>query len=319
MEYRNVGKWGLKISEFSLGSWLTFGNELDISEARKCMKAAYDSGINFFDNAEAYAAGLSESIMGMILKEFKRESIVVSTKIFWGGNGPNDIGLSRKHLFEGAWNSLKRLQLDYVDLIYCHRPDPNTPLEETAMAMNDIVRSGMALYWGTSEWNAESLEKTFNICSEYRLVPPVVEQPQYSLLFRERVEKEYVPIIDRYGIGLTTWSPLASGVLTGKYNEGIPDGSRLARHTGLKKHLEESGLISESNISRVKKLQKIAKDLGTTSATLSLAWCLKNDSVSSVILGVSSVEQLTENLKALNLKERITDDVFDAINRIFPL
>jgi len=316
MNYRKVGKWGLKISELSLGSWLTFGNQLDIAGAKEIVREAFKNGINFFDTAEAYANGMAESMLGEVLKEFRRSDIVVSTKIFWGGDGPNDRGLSRKHLLEGTWASLKRLQLDYVDIVYCHRPDPETPIEETVLAMDYLVRNGLALYWGTSEWSAEQLENAHKACKELNCIPPIVEQPQYNMLVKERVEKEYLPIYEKYGMGLTTFSPLASGILTGKYNNGIPEDSRLAKFPGLRKHLEESGILSEKTFEKLQKLQKIADELGAKLSQLALAWCLLNPHVSSVILGVSRLEQLQENLKALEIKEKITEDIKKEIRRI---
>jgi len=316
MEYRKVGKWGLKVSELSLGSWLTFGNQLDVDSAKEAMKEAFKQGINFFDTAEAYASGMAEFIMGQVLKEFRRTDIVVSTKIFWGGNGPNDRGLSRKHLLEGTWNSLRRLQLDYVDLIYCHRPDPETPIEETVLAMDYIVRNGLALYWGTSEWSADQLEAAHKACKELNCVPPIVEQPLYNMLSRERVEKEYLPIYEKYGMGLTTFSPLASGILTGKYNNGIPENSRLARFPWLKKNLEERGLLSNETLGKVREIGKIAKEFSVKLSQLALAWCLKNPRVSSVILGVSNSEQLKENLKAIEVKEKLTEDIMEKIKKI---
>ena len=316
MEYRKVGKWGLKVSELSLGSWLTFGNQLDVDSAKEAMKEAFKQGINFFDTAEVYASGMAEFIMGQVLKEFRRTDIVVSTKIFWGGNGPNDRGLSRKHLLEGTWNSLRRLQLDYVDLIYCHRPDPETPIEETALAMDYIVRNGLALYWGTSEWSADQLEAAHKACKELNCVPPIVEQPLYNMLSRERVEKEYLPIYEKYGMGLTTFSPLASGILTGKYNSGIPENSRLARFPWLRKNLEERGLLSNETLGKVREIGKIAKEFSVKLSQLALAWCLKNPRVSSVILGVSNSEQLKENLKAIEVKEKLTEDIMEKIKKI---
>lgn len=316
MNYRKVGKWGLRISELSLGSWLTFGNQLDIAAAKEIVRESFKNGINFFDTAEAYANGMAESMLGEVLKEFRRSDIVVSTKIFWGGNGPNDRGLSRKHLLEGTWASLKRLQLDYVDIVYCHRPDPETPIEETVLAMDYLVRNGLALYWGTSEWSAEQLENAHKACKELNCIPPIVEQPQYNLLDRDRVEKEYLPIYEKYGMGLTTFSPLASGILTGKYNNGIPEDSRLARFPGLRKHMQESGILSEKTFEKLQKLQKIADELGAKLSQLALAWCLLNPHVSSVILGVSRLEQLHENLKALEIKEKITEDVEKEIRKI---
>lgn len=316
MKYNNLGKAGIKVSEISFGSWLTFGNQLDTEGVKASLRTAYENGINFFDNAEAYANGLSESLMGMALKEYRREDLVISTKIFWGGKGPNDRGVSRKHLLEGTWNSLKRLQLDYVDLIFCHRPDPTTPIEETVFAMDYLIRNGLALYWGTSEWSAEQLEEAYQIADKRNLIAPTMEQPQYNMLVREKVEKEFKPLYEKYGLGLTTWSPLASGVLTGKYNEGIPEDSRLAKFKGLKDEFEKGGLLSQENIEKVKKLTKIANDLGATMAQLAIAWLLKNPNVSTVITGASRAEQVKENVKAAEIKEKITEDVMEEIENI---
>ncbi|HNQ71334.1 MULTISPECIES: aldo/keto reductase [Mesotoga] len=316
MEYRKVGKSGLLVSELSLGSWLTFGAQLDIDNAREAMREAYRAGINFFDTAEAYASGMAESMMGEILKEFKREEVVVSTKIFWGGNKPNQKGLSRKHLLEGTWNSLKRLQLNYVDILFAHRPDPEVPMEEIVLGMDYIVRNGLAFYWGTSEWSSKELEEAHKVADRLNAIHPVVEQPQYNMFVRERVESEYRPIYEKYGLGLTVWSPLASGLLTGKYNKGIPEDSRLAKFPGLKKHLEENKLFSSENLKKVERLAAVAKKLDTELAQLALAWILKNENVSSIILGVSKVQQLRDNLKALDVKDKLTEEIVKEINSI---
>ncbi|KAF2958934.1 alcohol dehydrogenase [Thermotoga sp. Ku-13t] len=316
MEYRKVGKWGLKISELSLGSWITFGNQLDFESAKTLVKRAFDAGINFFDTAEAYASGIAESMLGEIFKSFRRSDLVVSTKIFWGGNGPNDRGLSRKHLLEGTWASLKRLQMDYVDILYCHRPDPEVPMEEIVWTMDQILRSGLALYWGTSEWSAEQIESAHETAKRLNCIPPIVEQPQYNLLVRERVEREYAPLYEKYGMGLTTFSPLASGLLSGKYLEGIPSDSRLGKYEFLRKRFEETGLLSEKTFSKLLKLRDLAKELGCTLAQISIAWILKNKNVSSVILGVSKLEQFEENIKAIEVKEKLTDDVMKQIETI---
>lgn len=316
MEYRKVGKWGLKISELSLGSWITFGNQLDLESAKTLVKKAFDNGINFFDTAEAYAGGIAEAMLGEIFKSFRRSDLVISTKIFWGGNGPNDRGLSRKHLLEGTWASLKRLQLDYVDILYCHRPDPEVPMEEIVWTMDQILRNGLALYWGTSEWSAEQIELAQETARKLNCIPPIVEQPQYNLLVRNRVEKEYAPLYEKYGMGLTTFSPLASGLLSGKYLEGIPSDSRLARYEFLRKRFEETGLLSEKTFSKLLKLRDLAKELGCTLAQLAIAWILKNKNVSSVILGVSRLEQFDENVKAIEVKEKLTEDVMNQIESI---
>jgi len=320
MEYRKVGKWGLKISELGFGTWLTFGPQLDVESSKKIIREAFKSGINFFDTAEAYQGGIAEFILSQILTEFRREDLVISTKIFWGGSGPNDQGLSRKHLLEGTWNSLKRLQLDYVDLIYCHRPDPSVPMEEIVLAMDYIVRSGMALYWGTSEWSAKELEDAHKTCKALNCIEPVVEQPQYNMLKRERVEHEYLPIYEKYGMGLTVWSPLNAGILTGKYNSGIPKGSRLdlfKNNGGLTGNINEAGGLNEKILEKVRKLTKISDDLGVKTAQVALAWVLKNEHVSSAILGVSKIEQLHENIETLKVKSKLTDDVMKEINSIF--
>lgn len=316
MDYRKVGKWGLKISELSLGSWITFGNQLDLESAKTLVKKAFEAGINFFDTAEAYAGGVAEAMLGEILKAYRKSDIVVSTKIFWGGNGPNDRGLSRKHLLEGTWASLKRLQLSYVDILYCHRPDPEVPMEEIVWTMDQILRSGLALYWGTSEWSAQQIEEAHETAKRLNCIPPIVEQPQYNLLVRDRVEKEYAPLYEKYGMGLTTFSPLASGLLSGKYLEGIPSDSRLARYEFLRKRFEETGLLSEKTFSKLLKLRDLAKQLGCTLAQLSIAWILKNKNVSSVILGVSKLEQFDENIKAIEVKDKLTEDVMKQIESI---
>lgn len=317
MEYRKVGKWGLKISELSLGTWLTFGNQLDLNTTKQIVRYAVKNGINFIDTAEAYANGIAESMLGMILKEYRREDLVISTKIFWGGDGPNQKGLSRKHLLEGTWNSLKRLQLDYVDLIYCHRPDPEVPMEEVVWTMDQIVRSGLAFYWGTSEWSAQEIESAWTIAKELGCIPPVVEQPQYNLIFKKRVEEEYAPLYEKYGIGTTIWSPLASGVLSGKYLEGIPQGSRLDRWPWLRQTMEERGIFEEQTTAKLKRMKEIADGLGVTMSQLAIAWCLKNSHVSSVILGVSSLAQLEENIKASEIKNKITDEIYNELNSLF--
>ncbi len=317
MEYRKVGKWGVKISELSIGSWLTLGNQLDYEGTRKIIRYGVENGVNFIDTAEGYADGIAESILGKVLKEYRREDLVVSTKIFWGGSGPNDQGLSRKHLIEGIRNSLKRLQLEYVDIVYCHRPDPQVPMEEVVWAMDQILRNGQALYWGTSEWSAEQIEKAHIVAKELNCMPPIVEQPQYNLIVKKRVEEEYAPIYAKYGMGLTTFSPLASGVLSGKYLDGIPEGSRLDRWPWLKKSMEERGIFEGETVNKLKRIREIATSLDATMSQLALAWCLKNKNVSSVILGVSSLNQLAENLKAVEVKEKITDEIYRELSLMF--
>jgi voltage-dependent potassium channel beta subunit len=277
------------------------------------MSAAYDAGVNFFDNAEAYAAGKAEVVMGNVFKRtgWSRESFVVSSKVFWGGQGPNDRGLSRKHIYEACRRSLKRLQLDYLDLFFCHRPDPNTPIEETVRAMDDLIHQGLVLYWGTSEWSASEIVRAYGIARELGLTPPQMEQPQYNLLHRERVEKEYLPLYGEIGLGTTIWSPLASGLLTGKYNDGIPQGTRasLAGYEWLKQYV-----ITPENIEKVKQLEPIAKSLGCTLAQLALAWCLKNPNVSTVITGATRREQVIENMKAEEVVQNLNQGVMEKID-----
>ncbi|MBK9114348.1 MAG: aldo/keto reductase [Betaproteobacteria bacterium] len=315
MNYRRLGRTGLKVSELSFGSWVTYANQLGTDAARECMAAAYDAGVNFFDNAEAYAKGESERIMGDVLRRsgWRRSSYVVSTKFFWGlADGPNEKNtLNRKYLRQALDGSLARLQLDYVDLVFCHRPDPDTPIEETVWAMSDMVASGKALYWGTSEWPAADIVAAWHIADRHHLHRPVMEQPQYNLFHRERVEREYARLYADYGLGTTVWSPLASGLLTGKYAAGIPAGSRatLKGYEWLAERLSD-----EAKIARVARLAPIAADLGCTLAQLALAWCLKNPHVSTVITGASRVEQVRENLAALPVVARLAPDVMARID-----
>jgi voltage-dependent potassium channel beta subunit len=316
MKYRRLGRSGLQVSELSYGSWVTFGNQLDVDGTKKLIRQAVDAGVNFLDNAEAYASGMSESLMGVALKSYRREDLVVSTKIFWGGSGPNQTGLSRKHLLEGTRNSLKRLQLDYVDLLFCHRPDPNTPIEETVLAMDSLVRSGQTLYWGTSEWSADQITQAIEFAKDYRAVAPVMEQPQYNMLVRGRFEKEYAPVFEKYGYGTTIWSPLASGLLSGKYNKGIPEDSRLAREGWIKKLLDENKMLTPEVFAKVEALGKVAGDLGITVSQLALAWTLKNPNVSTTILGASRPEQLAENLKAADIVDKLDETVMRTIEGI---
>jgi voltage-dependent potassium channel beta subunit len=315
VNYRRLGSAGLKVSELSLGAWITYGGQVGEDVALTCMSAAYDAGVNFFDNAEAYAAGNAEVVMGNVIKKlgWRRESIIVSSKVFWGGEGPNDLGLSRKHIHEACRNSLKRLQLDYLDLFFCHRPDPSTPIEETVRAMDDLIHQGRILYWGTSEWSAADIMRAYAIARECGLVPPQMEQPQYNMLHRDRVEREYLPLYREIGLGTTIWSPLASGLLSGKYNNGIPPDTR-ARLKGYE-WLRES-VITQQNIQKVKKLQIIAKELGCTMAQLALGWCLKNPCVSTVITGASRPEQVVENMKAPEVVPRLTSGVMERIEAV---
>ncbi len=318
MEYRFLGKSGLKVSALSFGAWVTFGDQIGEDAAYDCMKTAYDAGVNFFDNAEVYSSGQAETIMGSVLKRagWKRSDLVVSTKIFWGGAGPNDCGLSRKHIAEGTDAALKRLQLDYVDLIFCHRPDFYTPVEETVWAMNHVIQQGKAFYWGTSEWTAEQIRKAYEFAIREHLIPPTMEQPQYNMFTRERVEKEYGPLYDDFRMGTTIWSPLASGLLTGKYIDGIPDDSRLAHpeYQWLRLRLAQEGW--DERIEKIKKLRPTAKELGATLAQLAIAWCLKNRSVSTVITGATKASQVVENMKALDVAGNLTENVMGQIETI---
>jgi voltage-dependent potassium channel beta subunit len=314
MNYKRLGKAGIKISELSLGAWVTYGGQVGEEITRDCMIAAYENGVNFFDNAEAYAGGKAEIVMGNVLKKvgWRRESYIVSTKIFWGGDGPNDNGLSYKHIIEGVNNALKRLQLEYIDLVFAHRPDPNTPIEETVRAMDQVIRQGKAFYWGTSEWSAADIMKADSIARQYLLTPPSMEQPQYNMLVRERVESEYAPLYKELGYGTTIWSPLASGILTGKYNDGIPKDSRMALegYGWLRKEL------TEEKLKIARQLKTVADDLGITQAQLALAWCLKNPNVSSVITGASRVEQVHQNIKALDAVPLLKPEVLEKLELV---
>jgi len=315
VKYRHLGKAGIKLSELSLGAWVTYGGQVGEDVAEKCMLAAYEAGVNFFDNAEAYARGNAEIVMGNVIKRlgWRREELVISTKIFWGGKGPNDRGLSHKHIIEGVNNSLKRLQMDYVDLLFCHRPDPETPIEETVRAMDVIIKSGKAFYWGTSEWSAGEIIRADGIARQYNLTPPSMEQPEYNMFHRDIFENEYDPIFTQLGYGTTIWSPLASGLLTGKYANGIPSNSR-ASLPGYEWLQEET--ITPDRVEKVKKLAPVASDLGCTTAQLALAWCLKNPNVSTVITGASRPEQVTENMKAADVVDKLTPDVMEHIDQI---
>jgi len=314
MEYRHLGRTGIRVSALSLGSWVTFHHQVDVDRAVEMMKTAYEAGVNFFDNAEAYAKGKSEEIMGAALKRlgWRRGSYLVSSKFYWGlydGINEKDT-LNRKYLLEAIDGSLKRLQLDHLDLIYCHRPDAETPIEETVWAMHNIIESGKALYWGTSEWSAMEIAAAIEIAERHHLHKPVVEQPEYNLLHRERFEVEYARLFKDYGYGATTWSPLASGFLTGKYNQGIPAGSR-ATLNGYDFLVER--IKDEEKIAKVKRLQKVAEGLGVSLAQMSIAWILKNPNVSTVITGASRVEQVKENMKAVEVVDKLTPEVMQAI------
>ena len=316
MQYRHLGKAGIKVSELSIGSWVTYGKQVDKRTAREILQAAWEAGVNFFDNAEAYAGGESEIIMGQALRDLDlpREQYLISTKIFWGGKGPNDTGLNYKHVIEGVNNALKRLGLDYVDFVFAHRPDPETPVEETVWAFNQVIQQGKAFYWGTSEWSAAEILLANQIARENHLRPPSMEQPQYNLLHRERFEKEYAILYKELGYGTTIWSPLASGLLTGKYNQGsVPEGSRaqLEGYGWLKDRL-----LDPAKLEVTRKLGKVAEELGVSLAQMSLAWVLKNPHVSTVITGASRVEQVRENMKAVDVVPLLTDEVMARIEGV---
>ena len=318
MEYRRLGKSGLRVSELSYGSWVTFSFQLDKAKAKKTMKHAYDAGINFFDNAEVYAAGESEKIMGAALKELglKRDTYTVSSKVFFGGQLVTQRGLNAKHIRDGCDAALKRLRLNYLDLFFCHRPDFHTPVEETVRAMDVLVKQGKILYWGTSEWPADRIREAYLIAYKYGLTPPSMEQPEYNMFNRMKLEKEYLGLFDSEGMGTTIWSPLASGVLTGKYNNGIPKGSRMSLpdYKFLRDKLESKE--GSDRLNKVKRLGKVADRLGVSLAQLSLAWCLKNKNVSTVILGATNTKQLDENLKSIEYKDLLTDSVMGRIENI---
>jgi voltage-dependent potassium channel beta subunit len=317
LKYRHLGKSGIQVSELSLGSWITFHNQAGIDATVSLMAGAYDAGVNFFDNAEAYAGGKSEEIMGAALKKlgWRRGSYLISTKLFWGlHDGPNERNtLNRKYLIEAIDGSLRRLDMDYVDILFCHRADPTTPIEETVWAMHNIVESGKALYWGTSEWEAQEIIAAIETAERHHLHKPVVEQPIYNLFAQHRFGADYDAVYNEHGYGSTTWSPLASGVLTGKYQDGIPDGSRgtLEGLDWLRKELTDPGRLK-----KVSALQPVARDMGASLAQFSLAWCLQNPDVSTVMTGASRVEQLHENMKAMEFVDSFTPEVMAEIDRI---
>lgn len=317
MEYRRLGNSGLMVSSLSYGSWITFDAN-SASTQKQCMFAAYDAGINFFDNAEVYSNGESEVVMGDIIKAagWERDSYIISSKVFWGGGKPTQKGLSRKHVVDACNNALRRLRTDYIDLYFCHRPDPITPVEETVRTMNDLIAQGKILYWGTSEWPADLITQAHAVAKENRLIGPTMEQPQYNMLHRERMEKEYLRLFKNYGMGTTIWSPLASGILTGKYLNGVPSDSRFAK-VGME-WLRDIYLSEnvESMNSKIRQLQKLSQDLGMTLPQLGVSWCAANSNVSTVILGASRLEQLQETLKADSLKAKLTPDVMTKIDQI---
>ena len=315
MEYRKLGKSGLKVSELSFGSWVTFNTQVDTKLAEDMFKVCFDSGINFFDNAEGYDRGKSEEVMGQALKSINepRDSYCVSSKVFFSSSPnpkPTQLGLSKKHVTEACHQAMKRLQVDYLDLYFCHRADPDTPIGETVWAMHNLITQGKVLYWGTSEWTAEEITEAYEFAEKNHLTPPTMEQPQYNLLDRKRFEVEYDPIFRRYQMGTTIWSPLASGALTGKYLDGIPEGSRatLKGYEWLKKHMIDSER-GQARMDKVRNLKPIADELGVSLSKMSIAWCLLNPNVSTVILGASKVDQLKENLEALEVVPLLTEDI----------
>jgi len=319
MEYRRLGRSGLRLSALSYGSWVTFSIQIDEAAALACMKTAYEAGVNFFDNAEVYAAGESETMMGRNLRKlgWGRDTFCVSSKVYWGGSLPTQRGLHRKHVVEACHAALRRLQVDYLDLFFCHRPDLETPVEETVRAMDDLIRQGKVLYWGTSEWSAQQIQEAHGVARQYGLTPPAMEQPEYNMLHRDRVEREYLRLYSEIGLGTTTWSPLASGVLTGKYGKGVPAGSRmtLPQYDWLRARLidSESGRAS---IGTAERIAGLARELGMPAAQLAIAWCLKNPNVSSVILGASNEQQLAQNLGSLERVASLTDDAMQRIEDV---
>ena len=319
MEYRRLGESGLKVSVLSFGSWVTFANQVDESLALEMMEYAFDQGVNFFDNAEVYEKGASEEIMGRVLKKcaWSRDSYIVSSKVFWGGGSPTQRGLSKKHIHDACHMALKRLQVDYLDLFFCHRPDPETPILETVFAMNDLITQGKICYWGTSEWQANQLIEAYKCASKYGLRGPTMEQPEYNLFNRQNVEVDLKPVIDKYGLGTTIWSPLCSGMLTGKYQKSIPKGSRfdLEGYEWLKRRYE-----SEEGQARIEKVAKMLQLIELSELSLSQAaiiWCMKNQDVSTVILGASKLEQLKENLECTKLIENFDDNLLKQLNALF--
>lgn len=318
MEYRQLGASGLKVSALSLGSWVTFGRQVDLGEARTLLKTAYDAGVNFFDNAEAYEAGESERIMGEALAALAlpRDTYAVSSKVFWGGKQPMQLGLSAKHVRDACHAALRRLKVEYLDLYFCHRPDVDTPIEETVRAMHNLVQQGKVIYWGTSEWSAQQITEAHAVARAHGLTPPTMEQPEYHLLHRDRVEREYLPLYRTFGLGTTIWSPLASGVLTGKYNDGLPEDGRL--HLPGYEWLKALWTSEEgqARLGKVRRLTALAHEVGISMTHLALAWCLKNPHVSTVILGASHLGQLEENLKSLDAVGTLTPDVMERIEAI---
>lgn len=314
MNYRSLGACGTKVSEISLGGWLTFGRMVrDHKVTRQIISKAREQGVNFFDIADVYATGESEKAIGKALAEFPRHTLVISSKVFWPmSDDVNDRGLSRKHIMESIDKSLLRIGTDYLDIYFCHRWDEETPVEETARAMDDLIHQGKILHWGTSEWSAEQIQHTVTFCEKHNLYKPQVEQPEYNLLHRERFEQKIMPTAKKNGMGLVTWSPLASGLLTGKYDDGLPKGSRLAETDWLQEEI-----YRQEALDKTRQFKHIADEMGVNRAELAIAWCLRQPDLSSVITGATRVEQLEQNLKALDIKDKLTDDVLQALDNIF--
>ena len=313
MHYRRLGRSGLKVSEISLGAWVTMGSQIDEKVSKELIMHAFENGVNFFDNADIYARGQAELVMGAAIRGLRREQLVLSSKVFWQTmEGPNGRGLSRKHITESIHHSLKRLGTDYLDLYFCHRFDPDTPVEEVVFTMNSLIQQGKILYWGTSEWRASQIAEAYGIARQNNLIPPTMEQPQYHMFHRRRVESELAPLAESFGIGLTIWSPLASGILTGKYNEGIPAGSRASMESmsWLKDH------ITQERIAKVILLQEIADELNISTAQLAIAWLLRRKEVSSVITGATKLSQLEDNLAARKVVDALDDDLLERIEKI---
>ncbi|MEL6408047.1 MAG: aldo/keto reductase [Chloroflexota bacterium] len=321
MEYRRLGGSGLKVSALSYGAWVSFSNQLGVEKAQEIMTLCYDNGVNFFDNAEVYARGEAERIMGEVFKRtgWRRDSYIVSSKVLGGAVDnpkPTQHGLSRKHLFDACHQAMERLNVDYLDLYFCHRPDPEVPIEEVVRGMTDLIRQGKVMYWGTSEWSAQELMEAYSVAREYGLVPPTMEQPQYNMFHRERFEVEYARLYSQIGLGTTIWSPLASGVLTGKYNDGVPEDSRMALESygWLRKRLESDE--GQAQLEKVRELTTVANDLGCSMAQLALAWTLKNPNVSTAITGATKISHVEDNLAAIEVLGKLTDDVMDSIEGI---
>jgi voltage-dependent potassium channel beta subunit len=318
MNYRRLGKTGLKVSELSYGSWVTFSFQMKLKEATEMLALAYDRGINFFDNAEAYASGRSEMIMGDAIKNlgWSRDSFIVSSKVFWGGNKPTQQGLSHKHILDACENALKRLHLDYLDLYFCHRPDPDTPIEETVRAMHTLIMQGKICYWGTSEWSASDIQEAYDIARKLNLTPPSMEQPEYNMFARDKMEDEYLGLFKEEGLGTTIWSPLCSGLLTGKYMDSMPSNTRtsLENYKFIKDNFQSDEYGHRHD--KVKELHALSEDVGIPLVNMALCWCLKNQNVSTVILGASKKEQLKQNLESLNFVERLDDVLMEKIDTI---